>query len=479
MKRIAALIVALAVVGLIAAGRLPPVFGLVAMTIVVALVFWTVRHRLQNILMVFFSVFLALVVINSPRPRLSDPKRVERLQQQWNRGAFDTRLPAVLHLVFDEMMSPGGLDDELPGAVQARQSLYALGERYGLRTYDSVYSRAFFSGVSLPNLFNAEYLGHTGRSERFPGLLEEAPQNAYFDDMNARGYRTIVFQTSHLDFCGNSSIDLCETFPSFDPAVVRSTESLDLRTRSEHVLKVLLRSYEPSYVSRYGWRLLTGSERNDNAVRTGTEERFDVQGFTNWFDRFVAFVETVPRGSHVFAHFMAPHAPYLLTAECAPAADVGAGYYLQDRFPGAAERAEARRRYYRHYLPQLRCVSDRIRAFLDAVARNPALQDARIIIHGDHGSRISAGNLLEHHGREDFISNYATYFAVRAPTVVPGVDCRLLSLAEAFREHAAPASARAIDRATPPVLVQSNTGARVIVEAAMPAFGCAGNGAQE
>ena len=471
-----AIVIALAFVALVAAGSLPPVFGLAAMTILAALMYWTIRDRVQNILLVFFSIFLALVVVNSPRPRLSDPKGVERLQQLWSRVGFDNALPVVLHLVLDEMMSPGGIDPRLPGAVPAQRSLSALGERYGLRTYDSVYSRAFFSGVSIPNLFNAEYRGKTGKADRFPTLLEKTPQNAYFDDMSARGYRTIVFQTSHLDFCGNATVDMCETFPSFDPQVVQSHASLDLRARSARVLSVLLRAYEPSYVSRYGRRLM-GKERDEDAVRTGTEERFDVQGFTAWFDRFVGFVETVPRGSHVFAHFMVPHGPYLLTAECAPSSEGGVGYYLGDRFPGPAEREEARRRYYASYFEQLRCVTGRLGAFLDGVARNPALQDARIIIHGDHGSRISVGNLIEDHGREDFVSNYATYFAVRAPGVKPGVDCRLTSLAEAFREQmATPVSS--IDRPTPPVLVQSRAGANVIVEAPMPAFGCAAGGAQ-
>lgn len=474
--RVIAIALALVLVGLIGTGSLPPVFGLAAMTILAAVVYWTVRDRVQNILLVFVSVFLALVVLNSPTPRLSDPKGVERLQQLWNLGAFDVRLPVVLHLVFDEMMSPGGIDESLPGAVPARQSLYALGERYGLRTYDSVYSRAYFSGVSIPNLFNAEYRGKTGVSDRFPKLLEETPQNAYFDDMNARGYRTIVFQTSHLDFCGNSSVDQCETFPSFDPRVVQSNARLDLRSRASHVLSVLLRSYEPSYSSRYGHRLLTGSERDEHAVRTGTEERFDVQGFTTWFDRFVAFVETVPRGSHVFAHFMVPHAPYLLTAECAPGTNGGAGYYLGDRFPVAAERADVRRRSYGNYLAQLRCVNSRIGVFLDAVGRIPTLQDARIIIQGDHGSRISVGKMIEDHQRDDYISNYATYFAVRAPGVVPGLDCRFISLAEAFREHAAAVSSP-IDRPTPPVLVESRARSELVVETPMPVFGCAARGA--
>ena len=463
--------------GFVVAGTLPPVYGLGALWLLVAAVYWPLRERIHDILLVFVTVFLLLVVISSPAPRLADPIRVTRLEQRWAKGPFDNRLPVILHLVFDEMMSPGATDASVPDTANARTALYSLGERYGLRTFDSVYSRSYFSGVSLPNLFNGEYLGHTGESARIANVRLAIPQNAYFDEVAGRGYRSIVFQTSLLDFCGNRNVDMCETFPSWDPGVLQSS-TLPLRARAGHVLAVLLRSYEPGHVSRYGEWMVTGVDPRHIAIaqKLGTERRFDVQGFIPWFERFVGFVERVPRGSHVFAHFMMPHAPYLMSPECTITGDGGAGYYLAERFPDAASRDRARRQYYNAYVAQLRCVVNRIGVFLDAVQRNPALRDARILIHGDHGSRISVGNRIEDYQRQDFISNYATYFAVRAPDVEPGTDCRFLSLAEAFRAHIGVQNPAAIDRATPPVLVQSKAGENVRVEVPMPRFGCGGSG---
>lgn len=476
MRQLPALNVALAVLlaGLVVAGTLPSVYGLAALWLLVAAVYWSLRDRIHDILLVFVTVFLLLVVISNPAPRLSDPIGVARLEQRWAKGPFDDRLPVILHLVFDEMMSPGAADQSVPETVEAREILHRLGGRYGLRTFDSVYSRSYFSGVSLPNLFNSEYLGQTGQSAQFPKVLLATPHNAYFDDFASRGYRTAVFQTSLLDFCGNRNVDMCETFPSWDPGVLRS-DTLHLRARAGHVLTVLLRSYEPGHVSRYGEWMVTGVDPRQitAAQKLGTERRFDVQGFIPWFERFVGFVERVPRGTHVFAHFMMPHAPYLMSPDCTITGDGGAGYYLAERFPDAASRELARRQYYKAYVTQLHCVVNRIGTFLDAVQRNPALRDARILIHGDHGSRISSGNRIEDYRREDFISNYATYFAIRAPDVEAGADCRFLSLAEAFRAHVGAQNPAAIDRPTPPVLVQSKAGDNVRVEASMPRFGCA------
>lgn len=466
---------ALGLLALIFLGLLPGAFGLVAALIVIAAVYWRLRDRIQNILLVFVSVFLAMIIVQSPAPRISDAQEVANLRTTWAAsGEFDERLPVVLHLVFDEMMSPGAIDETIPTGATARQELYALGERYGLRTFDSVYSRSFFSGVSMPNLFNAEYHGDTSRAHRFTRPVERLPQNGYFEDMARRGYRTVVFQTSLLDFCASSSVRMCETFPSFDPNAADGG-SLDLRSRIVHVSDVLLDSYEPSYVSRLGRRVLSYlGEAPSEAAELGADDRFDVHGFTSWFDRFIGFVEGVPRGTHVFAHLMVPHGPYMLSEDCRITGNGGVGYYLGNRFPDETARAAARREYFAAYFAQLRCVRDRIAAFLEAVRRTPTLHDARIIIHGDHGSRISVGNLIEDYETDDYIANYGAYFAVRAPGVPPGRDCEFLSLIEAFRRFVeGPVPLRPLDRGHPPVLVQSKTNSELFVEGDMPRFGCA------
>ena len=375
-------------------------------------------------------------------------------------------------------MSPGAIDPELPFGPATRQAFYELGERFGLRTLDSVYSRSFFSGTSLPNLFEAEWRGRTRPPERSTEQIGKLSPNSYFDDLARRGYRTIVFQTSHMNFCANEQVQHCETFPSFDPGVLDGSAS-EPQLRALYLTDTFLRSYEPSYVSSYGPRLLSGSPANGIDPRTlGTADRFDVQGFPAWFSYFIDFAGNAPRGTHVFAHFMVPHGPYVLTAKCLVGQNHDVGYYLGAR-TSAEARDKARRLHYRHYFQQPGCVRSQILGFLDAVNRNPAHQDATIIIHGDHGSRISVGNVIEEYEDDDYIANYGTYFAVRGPDVEPGVDCELLSLPEAFRRYAAGGEALPpLEQSDPPVLVKSKAGENVFVEAAMPPFGCAVKGVQ-
>ena len=461
-------------------GIAPPVLGLLSIGVPIVFLFWCLERRFESVLLVFVAALLALTIAGQPLPTIfvegDDHEGLARLRMNWKAGAgFDERLPVVVHLIFDEMTSPGALDGDVPGGGAARQALHAVADRSQVRVFDSVYSRYFFSGIAIPNLVHREYLGRTGPTNQSARLRETIRDNAYFEAMETRGYRTVVFQTTHLNFCAHRTVDHCETIASFDPGDSRTGEP-EGRAHTRELWSTLLRVYEPSYVSRYGLDLVATwyplEPRHQEAL--GVEGRYDVQRFPRWFDRFIGFIEDVPRGTHVFAHFMAPHAPYLLNEACEIGGRPAAGYYLGQRFPGADERQAARDRFFADYLAQVRCVQRKLDAFFGAVARNPNLYDATIIIHGDHGSRISVGNMIEDYTRRDFIDNYATYFAVKAPGIAPGIDCEFQSLPEAFRRVVPGSDGLApLDRTRLPVVVNTKAGEGVRVEAEMPIFGCA------
>jgi hypothetical protein len=467
--------VAAALVAAIAAGALPPVSGLFAVVLVVTTVFWHLREHLPSLLFVFFMVLLVMVVAGHRWPKLREAVAADdadNLARAWAAsGSFNGDLPVVIHLVFDELMSPGAITEALPGGPEVRHATQDLAERHALRMYDSVYSRHFFTGDSLNHLMNGEYVGRTRLADLASFPLQPS-SNATFDDLAARGYRTVVFQTAHVDFCQNPHVDMCETFASFDPSGDKNTARL--RNRVPALWQALLQAYELSYVSEFGQTLLSRKYGLDGRKVDvlGIGNRYDVQRFPEWFDRFAAFAAGVPRGTHLFAHFMVPHSPYLLTEGCAVAGRPEAGYYLT-RYP-PAERSERRQHFYKAYLGQVRCVVSKLDALLSAVELSPQLRDALIVIHGDHGSRISNGNVLEDYRERDFVDNYATFFAVRAPGVSEGIDCRFTSLPQIFRRHMARAGARSGDEAPLPVIVGSRAAGNGNVEAAMPSFGCHG-----
>jgi hypothetical protein len=467
------------------AGILPPAFGVVATALVLTTVFWIMRAHVHSILLVFVGVLLVSVIVTHRIPKLRpdriDAEASDALSRKWQAsGKFNEKLPIVVHLVLDEMMSPGAMTDDLPGGSATRQALLDFAERHSLRTFDSVYSRYYSTSESLPHLMNSEYLGRTSMASFSvvpfnPETKSYAvPANAYFDDMSARGYRTVVFQNTYMNFCANESVDMCENFNSFDPGAAGA--GMDAPTQRVEMWQNILRAYAPSYTSVIGQRalgLIYGLNASGEIGVVGYDGgRYDVQRFPESFDRFTRFVASVPRGTHVFAHFLVPHAPYLMLESCVVSGKVDHGYSLS-RHP-RAEQAGKRMDYYARYLAQLRCVASKLSGMMAAIDGSDKFREAVIVIHGDHGSRISISNIVEDYTERDFVDNYGTFFAVRAPGVKPGVDCEFVSLPEVFRRHVARGGQAVPPAKVPlPVVVVSRTAGHPKVEAPMPRFGCA------
>jgi hypothetical protein len=468
---------------LIFAGVLPSVSGIFAVALVLTALFWLIRAQLSFILLVFVAVLLASVVATQRLPKLR-PDRMQadegtQLARKWKgSGRFDEKLPIVVHLVFDEMMSTGAMTDDLPGASQTRQSLLDFGEKHSFRTFDSVYSRYFYTSEAIPEMMNREYLGRTGMDSFSPLPFNAktksyaAKSNVYFEDMAARGYRTVVFQSSYLNLCANEHVDMCQTLDSFDPAG-KDVSGVDGPTQRVNLWQTVLRAYEPSYTSEIGQRIVGRAYGLEGEVGVvGDAGRYDVRRFPQWFDRFTTFVGAVPRGTHVFAHFLVPHDPYLLLESCVVSGKVDSGHYLS-QYP-SSEHAARRQDYYARYLTQMRCVALKLDNFMSAVNQSENFRDAVIIIHGDHGSRISIGDVVDDYSKRDFIDNYGTYFAVRSPGVPAGVDCEFVSLPEVFRRYVArPGEIVPRMGPLPVVVLGRHAGTVKKVEARMPLFGCA------
>jgi hypothetical protein len=470
------------VVLLVFVGMLPPLAGAMAVALVVAAVFWLIRAQLPSILLVFVAVLLVSVVFTHRLPKMR-PDRVEaqegdQLSKKWAAsGTFNDKLPVVIHLVFDEMLSVGAMTDDLPTAEQTREALLDFGVKHSFRTFDSVYSRSYYTAESIPHMMHREYLGRTGMDSFYTLTLNprtnaySVADNAYFDDMARRGYRTVVFQSNYIDFCANENVDLCETLDSFDPG--KDSAGLDTPTRRVSLWQTVLRAYEPSYTSKLGERLVArayGLKTRDAEV-IGAGGRYDVHRFPEWFDRFTRFTSNVPRGTHVFAHFLVPHAPYLLLESCVVSGKLENVREL-NRFP-VTEREKKRLEYYENYFGQVRCVANKLDDFMTALGKSDKFRDAVVVIHGDHGSRISVSDVLEDYGKRDFVDNYAAFFAVRSPAAPAGLDCEFTSLPEVFRRYMQPGAAAA-PRSGPhlPVIVLSRNAGNNKVEAPMPAFGC-------
>jgi hypothetical protein len=155
-------------------------------------------------------------------------------------------------------------------------------------------------------------------------------------------------------------------------------------------------------------------------------------------DRLLADIGGDPRGEYVFAHILLPHAPLMYNADCVanPLARDRLDTSSPDAHPPQTNTEESRRRRYELYEEQVRCALREFENLLATLEALPGFKDAVIIVHGDHGSRITITRLMyEHFDRltsRDLRDSFSTLFAVRAPGVPAGVDSTRASIQELF-----------------------------------------------
>jgi arylsulfatase A-like enzyme len=106
--------------------------------------------------------------------------------------------------------------------------------------------------------------------------------------------------------------------------------------------------------------------------------------------------------------------------------------------PNDSNTQASRRLRYDEYILQIRCVIAKLRVLFDAMVAQQNLDDAIIVIHGDHGSRIVINEPLNSNRnkltRQDFLDGFSTLFAVRSPEVAPGYDAQMAGLPRLLRE---------------------------------------------
>ena len=160
--------------------------------------------------------------------------------------------------------------------------------------------------------------------------------------------------------------------------------------------------------------------------------------------RLIARLGTLERGTATFVHLLLPHGPYVYDARCrlrVPSSQWGAHGNPQDHGKIESVRRVDRLEYGK-YLEQSRCALDLVGQMLTAIETNPGLMDAHILVHGDHGSRISvtegavsrgSPEAWGEVGNQGWEAAHSVLFAVRTPAIRPAYVPAPRPLPELFR----------------------------------------------
>lgn len=376
-------------------------------TVVVGLV---LRRRMMPFMAVAASVVLVLKIVGIG---LGAPARTYESAAGTVAGGSG---PPLVHIIVDEHAGVEGLLGDAPEVAAMREKLVAFYGGHGFRLFGGAYSHYFHSTNSIPEILNFGDLE--------PAVEKEVAVNAWFDRLGDMGYRINVSQTDFLRYCENAHVVSCDTRRAFganylDAAPIAAVDKVALLLNElvglSRILKAGVRVYNiGGNIGRLaGLDVLPYYAPEDHMMPAAI-------GALQAIDELTATLANAESGNAYFLHALAPHSPFFFTADCQvkPLAE----WHRRD---GTYRDREAREV---GYFAQISCLTARLETLLRSLDLSAAGRNAIVLIHGDHGSRITdVDPQVEKEGRfrdEDVVRGHSALFAVRAPGIEPGYEPR-------------------------------------------------------
>lgn len=338
------------------------------------------------------------------------PDNYAKTLQAANRPAADR--PAIVHLVLDSYLGLGGmaLGPAHYAALRAEQSAFYT--QQGFQVYPGAFSRHVKTVNSLPQLFSygEAPFANSNRDMQY-AVVDRLP---YFTDLDRAGYRTSVVVPTYLDLCVNQPLTHCRKFERSALTAMLSGE-LSVADRATVIGYTLLqlaglpsRAAEQTQLRANDWFGLEGRRPYNRALLLPLASSVEI-------DRFADDLATLKRGEARVIHLLLPHDPYLLDAQChvRPESD-----WLDEHGPGSAQTRE------QAYAAQVRCLQSKLARMMRVLDTTRAGREAIVLIHGDHGSRISP--IAPYRGgpqlsERELLMSHSTMFAIRVPGEEAGV----------------------------------------------------------
>jgi hypothetical protein len=433
-----------------------PLLKLVIGVPVVGALCWLMRQRINFVLAAASGTIAASTLVLA-------------LWSGWTAGSQDTPaspaagqpdLPAYVHIILDELAGPEAFDDDIPIQRAIKTEIQTFFADHGFRLYGRAYSPYYHSQDSISATLNLETTSDPSAFYEIHGDDLWITRNRYFDDLRARGYDIHVYQSTYVDFCSldTGPIRACVTY-NYDASSSAALASLSEADKARIVLIRYGNLYGLKQVamSTYGWL-------RPHLARVGlslpkpmaTSGQLGPIPVLPVIARLIGDVAEESRGNAYFAHLFVPHYPYSVDANCRIRRPVLAwpSRYIAHLDDGQDSPEAKRLALYEAYIPQVRCALAKVKDVLDALKARGAYEDATIVVHGDHGSRIVRHEPITANraglSAQDINDGYLALYAVKSPGIAPGYDETVMALPELLqamvrgtgRTAAAPAAAQ-------------------------------------
>lgn len=354
----------------------------------------------------FASVLLFQVVdlVRAPGHPSAPRNETKHLQDGTNRNRA---LRPIVHLMLNSYIGFDGMStqDTNFGDLRQQQERFYLDR--GFQIYPGAYSRHAKTINSLP-----EFLSYgTAPQATDPRNVQSfAPDPlAYFNDLDAAGYRTSVWAPSFVDLCPKQPLSWCENYNRSDLAMIADS-GLSAPERAWVIAANLLElSHFTSKLAGTIDLVVHGGGQGKRRHFYNVAKLYSLTGMAR-IDAVTRDLAGLKPGEARFVHLLLPHDPYVLDGDCKLLPLSGWG---DEHGPmPLAQRDGA-------YARQLRCVTEhQIAALLKALDATEAGRQAIVIIQGDHGSRTFEGEPSVMSGLTSprtAAIGYSVFFAVRVP----------------------------------------------------------------
>ncbi|MEK7704262.1 MAG: sulfatase-like hydrolase/transferase [Myxococcota bacterium] len=397
--------------------------------VVVVVIGYVARERLFRV----GVPVLAVVILTTPfaEPGLA---LITETTSATLSGSERQDLAPVVHLLLDEQCGIDGIPDELESGRHLRTALTDFYVAHDFALYTHAYSRYYDSHNAIANVLNLSSLAQDSGYQRVEGdaqtgtrVLEE---NAYFRRLTAAGYRIRTYQSSYMDFSRDPETHV-EYALTYQINAIGNLKNLavsapqkaglifDSFTYASQVFRFLRRTYA-------GLRTAAGGSDSALPAWTSVAKVVAVPAVAT-LARLAADIAKGPnRGKVYFAHLTLPHYYYVYDERCAlwPELDSWMG---RRAGRGRTENSpEQRRERYEKYIAQSTCAKSLVESVFVALRQAGDWEDAIVVVHGDHGSRINQHPPLARYRqlltRSDYRDAFATLFAIKKPGIVAGTN---------------------------------------------------------
>jgi hypothetical protein len=395
---------------------------------------WILRQHLTRIV----TAISGVLVIGSVLLPVGNFPHEKRLESAGHVRRPD--LAPIIHLVLDGHIGIEGLPADNEDGRRLQQELRDFYAENGFRLYGKAYSHFENSYNSLANLFNFE-AQPLDRDQWERGRQKHVlKRNRYFRTLAERGYGIRVYQATYRDFCQAEGAEASSCYTYGYGSIQGIAESKLSSTQKAVWIAINFLNRSAAYRELRGAYLhglaplAQRSNWNPPAWNWDGGANVGPMFLQDAIDEIRSDILEAPDGTLFFAHLIFPHEPYVFDAECRvyPSA--------RDRLPAwsplaqgqAVNTPETRIQAYARYRGQLRCTKKHLEEFFGALRESGIYDRAKIILHGDHGSRISIHRPKMHNDSSltdtDYVDSFSTLFAVRSPDHEPGYDLEQLPL---------------------------------------------------